>query len=399
MGLLECSKVYWEFTGQCTQCGHCTKACASLSATDMTLGGIAKALLRAERNAGSVKELRARIVEDTRLVQAVRSCFLCDLCTNTCFAHNDANGLVYHARVDFQNLALIPSDTWLSLQVDQEWDIFTAYRSVYNIDFSDLRRHMLADGPKAQAGFDLAFFPGCSLAAYAPELTREIFASLEELGREVTLIDRCCGSPLKNAGFFNRAEALCNHIAEEILGTGATKLVCVCPGCANNMETAFVRNNLQIETISLSAFLTESGFIPKRDLPDAPLCLSRSCQDHDGSYLEETCSVLGIDSFACSVFEGCCGAGGSVATFDHKHQSQQTERKLQSVPKGSTVVSMCPTCTYTYALYLSNNRRDEINKHYTELLFESQIDWDTVFDRFGCMWTGETGAWLAHVLT
>ena len=43
MGLLERSNAYWKFVGQCTQCGHCTKACESLVAADMTLGDIAKA--------------------------------------------------------------------------------------------------------------------------------------------------------------------------------------------------------------------------------------------------------------------------------------------------------------------------------------------------------------------
>ena len=38
------------------------------------------------------------------------------------------------------------------------------------------------------------------------------------------------------------------------------------------------------------------------------------------------------------------------------------------------------------------------NKHYTELLFESSFDWDTVFGNLNGMWYGEYGAWLAQVL-
>lgn len=37
------------------------------------------------------------------------------------------------------------------------------------------------------------------------------------------------------------------------------------------------------------------------------------------------------------------------------------------------------------------------NKHYAELLFDTQIDWDLVFAQLQGMWTGEYGPWLAQV--
>ena len=126
MSMLERSDAYWKFAGQCTQCGHCTKACNSLIEADMTLGDIAKALLAHEREAVDIDDLRYRIATDGQLTQAVRGCFFCTSCKNTCFAHNDVCDLIYNARVDFQKLGLIPRDAWSSVLVDQEWDIFTA---------------------------------------------------------------------------------------------------------------------------------------------------------------------------------------------------------------------------------------------------------------------------------
>ena len=398
MGLLECSDVYWEFIGQCTQCGNCRLACTSLTSVEMTLGEIAKALLDAERGAESSEELCARIAENSRLVQAVRSCFFCTSCKNTCFAHNDVCKLIYHARIDFQNLGLIPRDAWSSVQVDQEWDIFTAYRAVHGIDLSDLTRHVPTEEHEAATDCELAFFPGCSMAAYAPELTREIFTTVEELGGKTTLIDHCCGSPLKSAGFYERAEALCNRISDELESSGAQRAIFVCPGCVNDIRSALLRRGLNIETVSLSAFLAENGFASKRKLPKTPLCLSKSCQDRDGAYLEETCAVLGINPETPAILKGCCGAGGAVSAFDPDRQTQQTESKLSIAQEGSTVVTMCPTCTYTYAYYLMGNPLNVANKHYTELLFENQFDWERVFTQLGGMWSGEYSAWLAHVL-
>lgn len=397
MGLLKHSDAYWKFAGQCTQCGHCTPACESLAAAGVTLGQIAKGMLAAERNAANVDELRINILTDESLVQAVRGCFFCTSCKNTCFAHNDVCDLIYHARVDFQELGLIPRDEWSSVLVDQEWDIFTAYRAIHGIGYGDLTRHIANDEHGVESDCEVAFFPGCSLAAYGPELTREIFETVQELGGKTTMIDHCCGSPLKSAGFFERAEALCDRIAGEIADSGARKLICVCPGCANAMRSTLDRAGLDVEIDSLSGFLADAGFKPKRELPEGALCLSKACQDRDGSYLADTCRVLGIEADTPSIFHGCCGAGGGVSAFKPDRQEQQADSKLSFAPEGSTVVSMCPTCTYTYAFRLMNQPRNLQNKHYTELLFDAQFDWNLVFYQLSSMYYGEYGAWLSQV--
>ena len=398
MGLLGHSDVYWKFAGQCTQCGHCTQACESLIEADMTLGDIAKALLAAERAAESIDEVRISIATNGSLVQAVRGCFFCTSCKNTCFAHNDVCDLIYHARIDFQNLGLVERDSWSSVLVDQEWDIFTAYRAVHGIDHSDLTRHVKTENHEAESDCAVAFFPGCSLAAYGPELTREIFEEIQALGGKTTMIDHCCGSPLKRAGFYDRAEALCDRISDEIVASGASRLVCVCPGCANAMQSTLERRGVDVQVESLSRFLDEHGFTPKRELPQGNLCISKACQDRDGSYLEETCKVLGLDRETPAIFHGCCGAGGAVSSFQPDRQTAQADSKLSFAPEGSTVITMCPTCTYTYASVLMDGQRNLQNKHYTELLFENQFDWTLVFYQLNSMWTGVYGPWLSQTL-
>ena len=397
MGLLEGTEAYRRFMGQCTQCGHCTPACPSLVKADMTLGEIAKAMLAAQRGASTKEELAQRITENPRLVQAVRGCFFCTSCKNTCFAHNDVCDLVYHARIDFQNLGLIEREAWSSVLVDEEWDIFTAYRAIHGIGYPDLTVHVENEYHAAQTDCDVAFFPGCSLAAYAPELTREIFAELQGMCEKPTMIDSCCGSSLKSAGFYERAERLCDRNVAAIMASGAKTLVCVCPGCANDMGAALARAHADIQVVSLAAFLAEHGFKPKHPLPEGEICISKSCQDRDGSYLEQTCSLLDLDANATKIFHGCCGAGGAVSAFQPERQAQQADEKMSFAPSGSTIVSMCPTCTYTYAYRLMSAPRALQNKHYAELLFDSQIDWNTTFYQLGAMWTGEYGAWLAEV--
>ena len=363
----------------------------------MTLGDIARAMLAAERGAETREQVAMNIVMNPQLVQAVRGCFFCTSCKNTCFAHNDVCDLIYHARVDFQNLGLIEREAWSSVLVDQEWDIFTAYRAIHGIGYTDLTRHVETEDHAAETGFDVAFFPGCSLAAYGPELTREIFGTFEELGVSATMVDSCCGSSLKSAGFFDRAEALCVRNVDEIVQSGAKQLVCVCPGCANDMGKALASKGADVQVVSLAKFLGDHGFELKKPLPEGQICISKSCQDRDGSYLEQTCELLGLDPETPTIFHGCCGAGGAVSAFQPDRQAQQADEKLSFAPDGATVVTMCPTCTYTYAYRMMGAPRDISNKHYTELLFDSQFDWGTVFYQLGSMWSGEYGPWLAEV--
>ncbi len=397
MKLLEHSETYWNFLGTCTQCDHCMHACSSLTSAQMTLGDIAKGMLEAQRNATSSEELMLNLAANTQLTQAVRGCFFCTSCKNTCFAHNDVCDLIYHARVDFQKIGLVERNSWSSVEVDKEWDIFTAYRAIWGIDHTDLTRHVQTARHEAQNDCEVAFFPGCSLAAYGPELTKEIFDAIEELGGKTTMIDHCCGSPLKSAGFFDRAEALCDKIAAEIASSGAKQLVCVCPGCANAMKSTLVRNGMDVNVVSLPAYLSEHDFEPKRELPDGPVCLSKACQDRDGNYLRATIEMLGLHEETPAIFHGCCGAGGAVNSYQPERVDEQTKSKLDFAKDGSTVITMCPTCTYTYAGYLMNSPRDIVNKHYAELLFENQFDWDLVFAQLSSMWTGEYGPWLAQV--
>ena len=64
-----------------------------------------------------------------------------------------------------------------------------------------------------------------------------------------------------------------------------------------------------------------------------------------------------------------------------------------------TLVTMCPTCTYTVAqACLESPGRAIGNRQYLELLFGETIDWAQVFDQLGSMWTGEYGPWLMQTL-
>ena len=93
----------------------------------------------------------------------------------------------------------------------------------------------------------------------------------------------------------------------------------------------------------------------------------------------------------------CCGAGGAVGSYDPNITDRRVWRIIEEARDtgADTLVTMCPTCTYTVAqACLAAPDRAVENLHYLEVLFGETIGWDTVFAQLGDMWAGEYGPWL-----
>ena len=410
----------------CVGCGKCVAACPSLSLAEMNLGQAAGALHGAlaggegseaagegaagEGGAGvgdganaidvaafDASEAAGRILGTDGLVQAVRGCFFCTRCVAHCEADIDVCKLFYAGREAFQECGLIERGAWSSVQVDEQWHVFTAYRAVYSIGYADLTRHLDYEGHVAEHDCEVAFFPGCSLAAYNPELTRAVFDEVERRCGKATMLDACCGSPLKSAGFLDRAAALEDRIVDEVAASAAKKVVFACPGCLNIVRAALARRGMDgVDCCTVAELL--QGEAPAHVA--GRVRFFKSCQDRDGSYLFATRALLDVDDEAPAICDGCCGAGGAVSPYSAEQQSAQVEAVLGACDAGDTLVTMCPTCTYTQAFALLQAGRDDIVvKNYLELLFGHEFDWPAVFARLQGMWSGEYAAWLAQVLS
>ena len=396
MSMEETLRICDEVAGACAGCGKCTAACDSLSLAQMNLGQVAEALKGALADATGSQEAADALRAADGLAQAVRGCFFCTRCVQRCEAHIDVCALMYAGREAFQDCGLIERAAWGSVQVDMQWHVFSAYRAVYGIGYSDLTRHLDYEGHAAEGDCKAAFFPGCSLAAYNPELTRAVFAEVEARCGKAALIDACCGSPLKSAGFLSRAAALEDRIVDEVAASGAGKVVFTCPGCLNIVCGALVRRGMDdVECCTVAGLLQDDAPVP---VPGR-VRFFKACQDRDGSYLEAARALLSGAEDAGTICDGCCGAGGAVSAFSPEQQSARVKAVLAACDAGDTLVTMCPTCTYTQAFELWQQGRDDIAvKNHLELVFGHEFDWAGVFSRLSGMWSGEYAAWLSQVL-
>jgi Fe-S oxidoreductase len=386
------------------------------------------------------------VQERPELYHALRQCCFCGHCTATCATHMAAAARMREWRKPLMAAGLMPPDASKLVMVDNEWHIFSAYRAIHGISYPEFTQ--LADAAAARGGgtateggrnegtaapvtTDTLFFPGCSLASYAPELMRRIGQWFDAAGYRWAMTVECCGSPLMSAGLFERSEALRRGLLEQMRAAGITRVFTVCPGCGEELAEVVDGEmdilplpELLLERLSAGdgaegegATDAETGPCPFREggTGTGPwgarpsLTFFDSCHDrfdtrHGTAVRKLLKACLPSSSQVEMPHHGkdtlCCGAGGAVAAYDADITQRRVWRVIDEArgTGAGTLVTTCPTCTYTIAQALLGAAPEQnIPSHnYLELVFEQPIDWPLVFGQLEAMWTGEYGPWLTQ---
>ncbi len=399
----------------CAHCKRCTLRCEVLKDIELDMGLVEEGYLYImelpleDQPAAVLKAVQ----DHPEFYHALRRCCFCGYCTSTCQTFMLAPDRMREWRLLFMRAGLMPPEDSRLVMVDNEWNIFSAYRAIYNIGYPEF--NSLAQAAQHGPGLaDTVFFPGCSLVSYAPELTRTVGHWLSDAGVSWALSDDCCGSPLMSAGLFDRAEALRQRILDQIRAAGITRVVTVCPGCGDEFTELMGE---EVDIVPLPELLLQksrekaangepAGFNP---LQTPSVTFFDSCHDRsDGRHGAAIRALVGRNLPETARLEMehrrkgtlCCGAGGAVGAYDGEITQRRVWRIVDEARAtgAQTLVTTCPTCTYTVAqacLAVDAERGIE-NHHYLELLFGQPIDWPKVFDQLGSMWEGEYGPWLTQ---
>jgi Fe-S oxidoreductase len=425
----------------CAHCRRCTRRCEVLESPALVIGDVESEF---ERLVGLAPDAQNEAVllliqERPELYHALRQCCFCGHCTATCATHMTAAARMREWREPFMAANLMPPDDSKLVMVDNEWHIFSAYRAIYGIAYPEFVQLAdaaagLGDATAAAVGatgrsgggtmVDTLFFPGCSLVSYAPELMRRIGQWFDEAGYRWAMSDACCGSPLMSAGLFERSKALRHRLLEQIRATGITRVFTVCPGCGE--ELAEVMDD-EVDVVPLPELLLKhmaggDDTLPNESLgpqgaplsPSTPplppsLTFFDSCHDrfdvrHGTAVRELLKRHLSQTAHIEMEHHGkntlCCGAGGAVAAYDGEITQRRVWRVIDEARAtgADTLVTTCPTCTYTIAQALlgADAERGMASRNYLELVFGQTIDWPTVFAQLETMWTGEYAPWLTQ---
>lgn len=431
----------------CTECGRCIRCCEVLYQVGGDRGGHAEA----EASIGTLASVFAKAFEggDDRTIAAfpshaailariadiawnrpefvfaVRRCCMCGYCTTLCPSGVDARETFAALRELFTLAGVITGEGFEMTQVDHEWHIFSVYRAVHGLYFQDLP-HM-ADA--RERGADTLFFPGCPLVSYAPDLTRSVYAWLCDQGVNAVVSEDCCGSPLKAAGRMERAAAYKRDLASSIQDAGIKRIVCVCPGCADELAASEGMDG--IELVPLPRLLADAGVKvdpakvrmlvgtkggdegggSRRD-PSPRIAVFDSCHDREGVFGRPLRALFADEHVVELAHHGdralCCGASGAVSLVDPALCERRAHRVLDgetSEVAADLLVANCPTCSYTFAAQRRADMRASVawtgppHANYLELVFDGSFEWDTIFTQLEGMWTGEYGAWVCQQLS
>ena len=224
-------KALMHGAGECIQCGSCVEDCELLGVGGLSLGEIAKKLLAGD-GSPAIRDF-------------IQRCDLCGFCTRDCPSAIDSGSLIKAARNFLVNQDQLALEGFELMFVDRKWNAFSLYRDTYNVSYEDLMR------PR----YDTLFFPGCSLATYAPELTRAAYNWLQCRGAVLGFTAMCCGEPLGSLGLEERKSQLQHNLARQLQTAGASRVVTVCANCHQNLTKAL--NG--IEVVSLYKLLRDEG--------------------------------------------------------------------------------------------------------------------------------------------
>jgi NADPH-dependent glutamate synthase beta subunit-like oxidoreductase len=287
----------------------------------------------------------------------INSCSLCGLCKEVCPEDLHMGLVCMKAREIMVNTGKMPPSAH---------------------DFP-LRDMLFSNGEKCafarrQPGMDQSrflFFPGCQLAASAPELVKSVYTLLtQKLSGGVGFMSRCCGAP---ADWSGRTE-LFQSTGEDFLALwrelGSPHLILACSTCHEIFKTHFP----DVPIISLWEMLDSLGLpetvkVERREvLAVHDACTAR----HESAMQESVRNILRrlgyeIEELPLSRDKTeCCGYGGLMFFANPDLARSHIRRRIQESPRD--YLAYCAMCRDYFAF---TGKR---TFHLLDLIFETPRD-------------------------
>ncbi|UCF05777.1 MAG: (Fe-S)-binding protein [bacterium] len=202
--------------------------------------------------------------------------------------------------------------------------------------------------------FEVLFGESCG--AHAIAIARSAIRVLNRLGLSPRILEdeRCCGRDLYDIGDRESFEKLAEHNIAALNGSGATRVLTICPECAFTLRETYREHagTLSFEVQHITEFIAER--VDRLALGTA----GKGFAFHDPCYL---CRYLGVVDAPRRILSAvstgslvelerqrteapCCGAGSWVDHGPHT-RAAVNERIIEAHRCGAeTLVTACPKC-------------------------------------------------------
>jgi Fe-S oxidoreductase len=299
----------------CSRCGICLDSC------QMT-----HAAIKDTQSVYVLKHIRYRNLTDEKLF----NCMLCGRCQSDCPVGLNLN----------------------DLRITQRIESTKEYNSSYE--------YLKNDPAKADPKIEVIYFAGCMT-----HLTPAILKSMKELfalaGVNYWFMDEnktaCCGRPLMLVGQYEAAKMLVAHNRQQILASGAKKLVVSCPICYKvfNEDYALPGVSVQHHSEYLLELMADKRLpvnkIPMRVVYHDPCELGRGSGIYHQPRLliDEYADLIPMKNEKEKAY--CCGGSLANIKIQMNERNQIRDRALDEYLeyRPEVLATACPLCKKTFA--------------------------------------------------
>ena len=201
------------------------------------------------------------------------------------------------------------------------------------------------------------FFQGCVIRAAYPQAGKRWVNILRRAGINTIILpeERCCGSPLKNAGatneFENNASKLCELLDKYHVG----EVITACPACAHTLS-----HYLRIPVRHVTQVIADK--LGKKIKKPMNMAVSFHDPCHLARYLDAVAEPRRIlEACGCKVLEPeprgrftyCCGGGGGLPANHPDVAGKITRERVRQLAStgAEAVVTSCPMCVHQLQKY------------------------------------------------
>ncbi len=204
----------------------------------------------------------------------------------------------------------------------------------------------------------VAFFPGCAIDYFQPDIGHAVQAVLERLGYEVIVPDglKCCGRPYLSLGDRAAAEDLARKNADALSSLDVDAIVTACASCGLTFKKEYPAllapsGREQVRVLDIHEFLSDK--VAGLDLQpvNAQVTWHDPCHLGRGQGLAQTARDIlrdlpGIELIEMKDPGQCCGFGGVMRVSHPSLSGTIGEKKARDIvtTQATLVVTGCPGC-------------------------------------------------------
>lgn len=350
-----------DYADSCIRCGLCAQTdCGNFSNGEPDLGALCESILNGEET----------------WEYAPFTCALCNRCTIDCpvdlrasRANKPLRALLLEKKPELRPL-------YRKFRTDFKHNVFSSLRARNSGDINDVI-YIMGEADLGGDADHTAFFPGCALYAYAPELTGKVSQWLRDEGLAAYTLTICCGATFYDVGFYDEYDAYRERVQAFLREREIDRLIVTCPHC-NHLLPQLVEG-MGIDIVRLPDLLIEHGMVSDSE---ETLTFHDACYDRSAGFFGNAARALfdkaTIKSMPHEKRDSlCCGGGGMVSVYAPDYCAYRRNLRLAEIDEVDVdcVLSTCFACVNS----LQRGIGSTPVQHYLEQIFDCPVEWGEVY--------------------